>query len=248
MNRNALIEYVGRVPVVVLRGLAKGAWWSAYPSSAYWRLGGNAPEVEAALRRHAIKPGGVFWDLGAHFGIHAVGMARLLGPNGRVEAFEPDPVSRRRLDWHRRINRLPDLRIHAVAASERAGTARLCHYDDLGSTTSHLPYPGEPLDGVASCEVQTVALDDWVSSGRIRPPDFVKIDVEGHGHAALAGMRATLQTHRPGLIVGIHHEPEYRATLRLLEALGYTSEALGDSRQLRESFFGDLLCLPPARR
>lgn len=248
MNTNGLIEYLGRVPVVVRRGLAKGAWWSAYPSSAYWRLGGNAPEVETALRRHAVKPGGVFWDLGAHFGIHAVGMARLLGPDGRVEAFEPDPVSRRRLAWHRRINRLPTLRIHAAAVSDRSGTARLCHYEDLGSTTSHLPYPGEPLDGVASCEVQTVAPDDLVAAGVLRPPDFVKIDVEGHGHAALAGMRATLETHRPGLIVGIHHEPEYRASLSLLGTFGYSLEALGDARRLHGDFFGDLLCLPPPHR
>src|SRR4051812_11544121 len=44
-------EFLGRIPVKVRHGLARGAWWSIYPHSAYWRLGGNDACVEEALRQ-----------------------------------------------------------------------------------------------------------------------------------------------------------------------------------------------------
>lgn len=245
MNLHGPVEWLGRLPVKVLRGLARGAWWSTFPCSSYWRLGGNDSQVEAALRRHALRPGGVFWDIGAHHGIYAVGVARQLGASGRVEAFEPDPVSCRRLEWHRRLNRLENLHIHSVAASDHSGRARIYHYNQPGATTTHLPYPGEPTQGAAYWEVETAALDRWVADGRLLPPHFIKLDVEGHGDAALAGMKNTLRQQLPGLIVGIHHEPEYRAVQEILGPLAYTFQILGDSKKLTSTFFGELLCLPP---
>ncbi|MSU65186.1 MAG: hypothetical protein EXS38_03585 [Opitutus sp.] len=43
------------------------------------------------------------WDLGAHFGLYSVGLARRVGPAGQVAAFEPNPISFARLQRHRDI-------------------------------------------------------------------------------------------------------------------------------------------------
>ena len=243
-----LPEFLGRIPVRVRRGLARGAWWSLYPHSSYWRLGGNDPHVEAILLRHAARPGASCWDLGAHHGIYSAGLARAIGPAGRVEAFEPDPVSFRRLCWHRRLNRLENLRPHNVAASARTGPARLYQYDDFGGTTSHLPHPGESLAGAAHHEIAAVALDEWVDSGRLRAPDFVKIDVEGHAGPDLEGMRRTLSARLPVVLLAIHHEAEERASRAVLDPLGYrlspAAPELAD--RLAKDHFGEFLCLPPS--
>ena len=243
-----LIEFLGRFPVPVLRGLARGAWWSLYPCSAYWRLGGNDPDVEAVLRRHACRPGLVCWDIGAHHGIYAVGLARAVGPQGCVEAFEPDPVSLGRLRWHRRLNRLSHLLIHPVAVSERNGPSRLYQYDGFGSTTSHLPYAGETLNGAASVGIETARLDDWVEAGRIRLPHFVKIDVEGHAVPALEGMRATLARARPVILLAVHTRDELTGGMAILQSLGYTLTAVSPAAAARieAACFGELVCLPPA--
>ena len=242
-----LPEFLGRIPVRVRRGLARGAWWSLYPHSSYWRLGGNDPHVEDVLRRHAARPGAVCWDLGAHHGIYAVGLALAVGPAGRVEAFEPDPVSFRRLRWHRRLNRLEQLHPHRVAASARTGPARLYQYDDFGGTTSHLPHPGESLAGAAHREIATAALDEWVDSGRLRVPDFVKIDVEGHAGPALAGMRRTLAARLPVVLLAIHHEAEETTARAVLEPLGYRLAPAAPelAARLARDHFGEILCLPP---
>lgn len=244
---NRLLEWLGRCPVRVRRGLARGAWWSLYPCSAYWRLGGNDPAVESILRRFAARPGLNCWDVGAHHGIYAVGLARAVGPGGRVDAFEPDPVSFGRLCWHRRLNRLLNLHPHPVAVSSSGGPARLFHYHGFGATTSHLPYPGESLVGVPSREVTTIALDDWVRAGRLPTPHFVKLDIEGHGGPALAGMHHVVATARPVILFAVHSREEHAAARAELLPLGYRLDPAhpADGPRLERDHFGELLCLPP---
>ena len=41
--------------------------------------------------RHVSLEGGVALDVGANVGLHTIVMSRLVGPAGRVFAFEPDP-------------------------------------------------------------------------------------------------------------------------------------------------------------
>lgn len=245
-----LIRFLGHFPVPVLRGLARGALWSIYPHSSYWRLGGNDSDVETVIRQHACRPGLVCWDIGAHQGIYAVGVARAVGPDGCVEAFEPDPVSVGRLRWHRGLNRLRNLHIHPLAASNRNGTARLYQYHGFGSTTSHLPYLGETLDQVPFRDIQTARLDDQVAAGRIRPPAFVKIDVEGHALPALEGMRRTLASALPVVLLAVHTREERDEGGALLTSLGYKLEPVSPhaAARIESDCFGELVCLPPPGR
>ncbi len=244
---NLVAKWLGRLPVRVRRGLARGAWWSVYPCSSYWRLGGNDAAVEAILSEHAAHPGLVCWDVGAHFGIYAVGLARAVGPHGRIEAFEPDPVSFGRLAWHRKINRLENLRLHEAAASDSTGRARIYQYEGFGSTSTHLRFPGEALVGAEWLEIITVRLDEWLACGRLRAPNFIKIDVEGHGTPALRGMTETFSRHKPKTLIAVHTEEEHKNAREFFSLHGYSVYPLpsADGRPLQETHFGELLALPP---
>lgn len=244
---NRLLSWLGRFPVLVLRGPARLAWWSVYPCSSYWRQGGNDLRVEKIIAEHAARPGLVFWDLGAHHGIYSVGVARAVGPGGRVEAFEPDPVSFQRLAWHRKLNRLSWLHTHPVAVSDSDGSARIYQYDGFGSTSTHLPFQGESLAGVPFRDTPTVRLDSWLAEGRVSRPDFIKIDVEGHAGPALAGMRDTFAS-RPVALVAVHYREEYEAVVQFFTERGYSLQALPspDGLPVSETFFGELLALPPS--
>src|SRR5689334_734786 len=79
------------IPVRIRSGQAKGARWTLLPFSAYWRHGGYERDVEIAVSLIPDMVGKVFWDFGAHFGIHTVTVARMVGPSGQVAAFEPLP-------------------------------------------------------------------------------------------------------------------------------------------------------------
>ena len=81
-------------PVQVKSGIAAGARWTLFPWSAYWR-GTQEPAMHRVLQSFGDMQGWSCWDLGAHFGIYSVGLARLVGPQGQVAAFEPNPPADR---------------------------------------------------------------------------------------------------------------------------------------------------------
>lgn len=215
---------LGLWPVRVRRGIASGARWTLFPYTSYWR-GTHEPAVQQAML--ALGGGSIegwsCWDLGAHFGLYSIGLARRVGPTGEVAAFEPNPASFERLERHRCMNNLPWLKLHGCAASDHEANAELYTYGHRAAPTSHLPYTGERRsDSIGAIEVPTVRLDRLVRSGDLRPPHFVKIDVEGHGHRALAGMEETLDRVRPILIAAFHSADEVQGMMQRLTALDYS--------------------------
>lgn len=236
------------LPVRVRTGVAAGARWTLYPWSAYWR-GTQEPAMHQALLGLGDIRGWSCWDLGAHFGIYSVGLARRTGPQGEVAAFEPNPVSFARLERHRRMNGLTWLKTFEAAVSDRAGQADLLTYGDLRSTTTHLAYE-EETGGPATrpIGVRTLVLDDLVASGQLRAPDFVKVDVEGHAHKALAGAIKSLSTKRPILIVAFHSEAEVQGVLGLLAPLGYSHTVVETDSCSPHAVIGHDLIFRPAPR
>ena len=233
------------LPVRVRSGIAAGARWTLFPWTSYWR-GAHEPALHSAML--GLGGGDIrgwsCWDLGAHFGIYSVGLARRVGPSGQVAAFEPNPASCSRLQRHARMNRLDWLKIFDAAASDRSGAGRLYTYGDIGSTTTHLPYDGE--DARNDCRpvsVSVLRLDDLLESGEIRPPNFVKIDVEGHGHRALAGMRRALGAHRPVIAAAFHSREEIEGIAGPLAELGYSRTPVGDGPS-RPSIGSDFIFTP----
>ena len=233
------------LPVRVRGGVAAGARWTLFPWTSYWR-GTHEPKVQAAIA--ALGGGSVAgwscWDLGAHFGLYSIGLARRVGPAGEVAAFEPNPASFARLRRHARMNNLPWLKIYQAAVSDRTGSSEMFTYADQAATTTHLAYEGEArLPSCNPIPVRTVRLDDLADSGELRVPDFVKVDVEGHAHRALWGMIGTLRKRLPTLIVAIHSPEEWEGVRDALEPLGYAWAPL-DSGGSPPWIGRDLLCAP----
>jgi len=226
--RRIVSSSVGLVPVRVRGGVAKGARWTLFPWTSYWR-GTHEPEAQRAIE--GLGNGDIIgwscWDLGAHFGLYSIALSLRVGPTGQVAAFEPNPASFARLERHRRMNRITWLKTYQAAASDSAGEAELLTYGELDSTSTHLRYDGETRNSSnAPIAIRTLRLDDLVASGELRAPNFIKIDVEGHGHKALEGMKEAVAKSRPTLIVAIHSPPEADGVLGILKGLGYRWTAI----------------------
>ena len=212
---------LGHMPVTVRKGLAKGARWTLLPYSAYWR-GHTEEDVDAAIRIHGSLLGNSCWDLGTHFGIYTIGMAMAAGPEGEVAGFEPDPASFKRCLLHVRMNSLRCVKLFNAAAGENEGSAKLILSEGSGASSSHLAYADETVAAnAATVSVPIVVLDHLVAREEIRPPQFVKVDVEGQAASALKGARETIAAHRPDLVVSFHGNNEWDGVRELLKPLGY---------------------------
>lgn len=167
-------------------------------------------------------------DIGANWGLYTARFARLVGPTGQVDAFEPHPAHARTLSALAR--RRPQVRVHLHALSDRSGTADL-----------HVPvFAGEPVSALATLEPRGASageevvsvgvrrLDDAVRT--LRPPAFVKCDVEGLELRVLGGAETTLRAARPALLIEIeqrHQARPVQETFDFLAARGYGGWFLG---------------------
>lgn len=170
--------------------------------------GGNLESaVQEAMIRH-LGRGDVFYDIGANLGFFSLLAAHISGlDEGRVYAFEAAPDNAEAIAVNARLNAIDNVEVLAVAVSDRDGRGRLQVVDD--QSWSKLVEYGEHPFTERVIDVEMVAIDTLVASGRVPPPTVVKIDVEGAELAVLQGMWETLARHRPAIICELHdtHRP-----------------------------------------
>lgn len=177
-------------------------------------------EVAAAIDRWT-KPGMTVLDIGANIGAHALHLAKLVGPSGRVIAFEPTDFAFAKLKRNVALN--PSLRVEPVKVALSDHTRSATGVDFRASWRTD----GSRRDGLST--VDFVRLDDWLAANGVERIDLMKIDIDGHEYPMFAGGTATFARWRPRLLmeaVGPHFNDDARNPYRILESLGYTFNEL----------------------
>lgn len=189
------------------------------------------PAIFAALVPDAP---GLVLDIGANTGIFTL-LAAATSHHVRVCAFEPLDSVRALLGAN--VARNPDLArriaVEPCALSDRRCVAAFFEtINDQGllSTSSSLEQSHAAAIGHhVQREVATETLDDWADRAPAHaqwPIRLIKIDVEGHEHAVIAGGRRTIERHRPIIIVELLGGAQFAALERMMAALRYRDFAL----------------------
>jgi len=172
-------------------------------------------------------------DIGAKVGMYTY---RIRNYSSEVIAFEPIPMFNRIL---RTVFEGKRGRVEPFAVSDQRGTAKLrLPYGHDGSRKYGRAtidqanrFDPDVIARTEEIEVETRRIDDY----DLPDVGFIKIDVEGHELAVLAGAEATLTRHRPNLLIECNDEHQPDAVKRLgasLDAHGYTTVFV-DDRELR---------------
>ena len=160
-------------------------------------LYGEFSEQEVQVFRGLVRPGQTTLDVGANIGAHTVPLAKLVGPTGKVLAFEPQRGLFYALCGNVALNNLHAVRCYQAAVGERAGTIVVPDLD----ADAELNYGGVALANVAAStaaeSVPVLRIDDL----QLSACDFIKIDVEGMEQQVLAGAVQTIRRCRPFLYV-----------------------------------------------
>lgn len=156
-------------------GIARTGIYDLAVSEVLWRL---------------LDPAELAVDVGANIGFMSGLLAARTGRAGNVIAIEPNPAILPRLRRNALTVGGPDsapIEIMELAASDRAGIARLSAEDDFAQNqgTASLEHGA----GTRAWDVVTARLDEIIGDRAI---GVMKLDVEGHEPAVLRGAERTL--------------------------------------------------------
>ncbi len=108
-------------------------------------------------------------------------MARAVGPDGRVFAFEPIPrISMSSRSTARLAPRSRTSRLFLGAIRSTPGHAEFVIPEAAAFAGYYLAALATPDDRAHRVDVRLETLDALLAQGRLPPPAFIKCDVEGH--------------------------------------------------------------------
>lgn len=223
---NTLLGKVARLPlrlipagtvVPILSGPTRGARWIIGADIHRAWLGFYERDKQR-LVKEALRPGDVFFDIGANVGIYSVLAVRA---GAKVFAFEPLPRNVGFLRQHLAMNGAHDVTVIEAAVAEHTGTMKF----DTGSDNKV-----GALSIGGALDVQAVRIDDLIKSGNIPMPNCVKMDIEGGEADAIMGMPIVL-ARKPTIFLATHGEIVKAKCLEILGSYGYRFRHL-DEREL----------------
>jgi FkbM family methyltransferase len=148
-------------------------------------LGSHDYELYATkLVMGLLRPGDIAVDVGAMIGYYTVILAKRVGPNGRVYAFEPDVENFALLESNVQMNGYSHVECRNVLVGAESGPGKLWR-----ATTNRGDHRAFATADREAVDVEIVALDDVID----RPVDIVKIDVQGYEPFVLDGMRGVIE-------------------------------------------------------
>ena len=198
--------YVDTTDIGLSSHLMLDGYWEMWVTEALYEL---------------IRPGMVVADIGANVGYFALLMAELVGPTGRVHAFEPNP----------RLAELVGKSLHVNGFARWADIHQTALGDENGGSVTLVVPPTTPmnayilqagadlsLDGIEVPTARLDSRDDW------REIELAKIDVEGAEELIWAGARGLLDGERLRTVVlefNSHRYNDPAAFLLRLRANGF---------------------------
>jgi len=167
-------------------------------------LKGTYELEETEIVKQAVKKGDVVVDLGANIGYYTLLLSKLVGKNGKVFSFEPEPKNFALLKNNVKTNKCSNVILENKGVSDRTGKAKLWLRSDSNKGGHRLIPINKSIHHSKPIEIDIITFDDYFKD----KIDFVKIDVEGAEIMVLKGMKNALKEKIKLLIerpLGIEH-------------------------------------------
>ena len=217
-----------------------GSWFlvgDSYVDEAI--LSGGFESAEVRFVQRYLKRGMTVLDIGAHHGLYTLFASKLVGPGGKVVAFEPSPRERGQLQRNVRLNFCSNVHIerYALGSTHSQTDLYVVEWGEDGCNSLRPPVVGSKTNRV---RVDVVPFDEAAARLGVTRVDFIKLDVEGAELDVLTGASALLQSaSRPVLLIEVYDirtRPwgyEAREIVEFLDRLRYSWFQLLDNGSLR---------------
>lgn len=158
-------------------------------------------DVVQKIYEDLLKPGDIAVDVGANWGDHLFPMAKAVGPNGHVIAFEPIPYLYEKLCTKALDCGFQNITLHQYAASFESGVSSFAMFDNhkaySGLKKRDTPFTDHE-GGLVEIQVKKARIDSKMPW--FRKISLMKLDIEGGEYDALRGAKRTMKKDRPVII------------------------------------------------
>jgi len=158
--------------------------------------------------------GSTYIDIGSNKGYHVLEAASIVGNEGIVYSFEPNPDNFSDLRENIELNGFGNVRIYEKAVYDKNGTSSF----SFGAKSG---YGSVSQEG--DVKIETVTLDNFLHENNIdfSSIDLIKIDVEGGEASVIDGMTEFLNiSDNCTIIVEIHPTADIQRMSRILHENG----------------------------
>lgn len=208
----------------IISGRLKGKKWIIGAGIA--QVAGIYKEAKMDKFDELITKSSIVYDIGAQYGWYTLLASELVGPNGKVIAFEPIPRMAQYLKKHVDMNHCNNVQLIEAAVSDKDGSDTFFTAKDgkLGAVSQ----PG--LGHTERSTVKTIKLDSLVNNRAAPPPDYMKINIEGGELRALNGAESILVDFAPTIFLATHSYDLCVACSDLLISKGYELNRIAESQ------------------
>ena len=179
-------------------------------------------EPEFNMLHEWVNDGDWVIDIGANIGHYTIRLSELVGPQGRVIAFEPVPSTFANLTSNTRFSNHKNITLFNAAVSDKSTlvgmsipnfSTGLKNYYKANISSA----PEDSEESVLTLSIDSLKLDHRIS--------LIKIDAESHEPIVFRGLYKIVKRDKPTLII----ETVTDEIRNPLLGLGYTEEKLTDS-------------------
>ena len=161
---------------------------------------------EVAFVTKFLKPGMVFFDIGANLGQYTLLGAVSVGKKGCVHSFEPSVRMFSELEYNVKLNSLSKTCVlNRLAVADTNSIRQLSTYEagaEVYGSLGNQHWSGKKIIGYE--DVETIKIDDYFQKNGIPRVDLIKMDIEGAELLALKGCEQLLsQPNGPTIILEV---------------------------------------------
>jgi FkbM family methyltransferase len=187
-------------------------------------------ELEESFHWYRPKAGDLVFEIGAHCGVSTYHFAKMVGPTGKVVAFEPDPVNFAILQRNMERHGLTNVVLQNAAVAGEAGKLAFSSEGTVGSML--MSVLGRPPAGPV-VTVDAMTLEDAFERWGV--PAFCKVDIEGSEIEVVAKSAELLKKHKTNFALDTCHlKSDGQSTHTDVEALfrSYGYEVASEAKPL----------------
>ena len=146
-----------------------------------------------------IKSNDIVLEVGANIGAHTLTIAKIIGKEGIVHAFEPSEYAYKKLEKNIGLN--PSLQRNIILNKKLVSNSKKLTLNNKIRSSWLRDKKKSKKREQLNKNLEIISIDDYVSHNNLKKINIIKIDVDGYDFKVLSGSINTIKKFKPIIFI-----------------------------------------------